>query len=81
MLGHMCLSEAKYTGYTHHASYYGIPVWVGGIEDEDEEFITVAKWYPLEYLITVVQFLEGIVQAFSYPDEERSYQYSIKYPI
>lgn len=35
MLGYITEKKAKTEGFTHHGSYYGIPIWMGNIEAED----------------------------------------------
>lgn len=64
-LGYMTESQAVSEGFTHHGSYYGIPVWMS-----DEEIPMVAtKWRPLEPLMTLFHYVEGFVQMLSGEDE------------
>ena len=46
MLGYMTERQAKANSFTHHGSYYGIPVWIG---DPHGEFRVATKWAPFEF--------------------------------
>ena len=65
MFGYMSAKEAKEKGFTHHASYYGIPIWFG---DNEESPLVSAKWSPLEYLFTPIHYIEGLIQTITQPD-------------
>lgn len=61
MLGYMTEKEAKEYGFTHHGSYYGIPLWMGDFESEAPMIAT--KWSPLEHVMTIFHFIEGACHA------------------
>jgi hypothetical protein len=51
--------EAKQIGFTNHASYYFIPMWV---EAEDEDIVMWdVKWYPMEFPFYVILTIEAII--------------------
>lgn len=58
ILGYTTASEAKSIGCTHHASYYGIPLWMGDVDSDAP--LAFAKWLPLDYLMPVFSYIEGI---------------------
>lgn len=60
MLGYMNEKQAKAEGFTHHGSYYGIPVWIG---DPEGDCMVATKWAPLEWLMTLWHHVEGICHA------------------
>lgn len=59
MLGYMTAAKAKAAGFTHHASYYGIPVWMGDVDSEGP--VVAAKWAPLDYLMELFCCVEGLL--------------------
>lgn len=56
MLGLMTESKAAELGFTHHGSYYGIPIYVGN--PEQECMVTTKAWW-LEPLFYVATCMEG----------------------
>lgn len=75
MFGYMTEQQAKQQGFTHHGSYFGIPIW---ISDEDCPMVA-AKWAPMEYVMTLFHYIEGAMRSMlSY---EPSFQFTIKGPI
>lgn len=70
----MTAGEAKAEGFTHHGSYYGIPIWIGLV---GEAPLVAAKWFPLEYLMTVFNHIEGIVRETMWPDEEPGFMFRV----
>ena len=56
MLGYMTERQAKANSFTHHGSYYGIPVWIG---DPHGEFRVATKWAPFEFLMSAAHGIEG----------------------
>lgn len=54
MLGYMGKSEALAIGFTHQGRYYGIPLWI----TDSQRPMIVAKWAPMEVLITGLQRFE-----------------------
>lgn len=78
MLGYMTASKALSLGFTHHGSYYGIPVWIG---DPHGEFRVATKWAPMECLMTAAQAIEGFLLEAFYPDDEPAFRFVVKRPI
>lgn len=79
LLGYMTAREALRDGFTHHGSYYGIPVWVA--IDGPDGLVVAAKWGPLEYVMTVLHYIEGILRTVFYPDDEPTFQFLVGKPI
>lgn len=76
MFGFVTKNEALELGFTHHASYYGIPLWI-----TDDEFPMVAtKWEPLEHVMTLFHYIEGFMNTFS-PMDEQGFLFKIGPPI
>lgn len=55
MILYMTTEQALRAGFTHHGSYHGIPMWMGGIDGVP---VVCAKWVVLENLVTIFHFLE-----------------------
>ncbi len=55
MIVYMTRQRALKAGFTHHGSYHGIPMWMGGIDGVP---IVCAKVVALEYLVSVFHFFE-----------------------
>lgn len=54
MLGYMGKSQALAVGLTHQGRYYGIPLWI----TNSQRPMVVAKWAPLEVLISGLEVAE-----------------------
>lgn len=78
MPGYMTERQAKVNGFTHHGSYYGIPVWIG---DPHGEFRVATKWAPLECVMTTAQAIEGFLLETFYPDDEPAFRFVVKRAI
>ena len=69
--------QALQIGFTHHGSYYGVPIWIS-----DDSFpMVAAKWAPMEFLITVNHYLESFYQSMFHPDDEPGFLFCIGKPI
>lgn len=75
MLGYMTKDQAKQHGFTHHASYYGIPCWMKDPEREDPMVAT--KWAPLELAMSLFHYIEGFVSAIIWPDAEPAFMFKL----
>jgi len=75
MMGYMTVEQAKSYGFTHHGRYYGIPLWVGFTEDDMP--IVATKWAPLEPVMTVLHFVEGVVRAIAFPNDPPCFQFQV----
>lgn len=73
MLGYMTVKEAIGHGFTNHASYYGIPVYVS----DDEDFMVAKKWFPMEYLMSVFHVIEGFIGSTFFPEREPSFMFKV----
>lgn len=71
MLGYMNAKEALKQGFTHHGSYFGIPVWVA----PNDEFMVATKWAPMEYLMTAAHYIEGFLHSVMFPDDEPGFRF------
>jgi hypothetical protein len=74
ILGYMTAKEAKAQGFTHHGSYFGIPVWIG---NPGEEMLVATKWEPMEYLMTAAHVVEGFLRGTFYPEQEPAFQFLV----
>lgn len=73
MLGFITEREALQNGFTNHGKYFGIPIW---ITTEDVPMVA-AKWGPMEYVISAIHFIEGILSSVFYPEAEPAFQFLI----
>lgn len=63
MLGYMTKKQALKNGYTHHGSYYGIPLWMGDLNTDCP--MVSAKFEPLEWFVMpLVTFIEQLVNDY-----------------
>lgn len=74
MLGFMNKKQAIAEGFTHHGSYYGIPVWIGDI---DGDFNVCTKWAPMEHLMSVAHNIEAFLFTHFFPDREPAFVFKI----
>jgi len=74
MLGYMTKKQAIYSGMTHHGSYYCIPVWMA---PNDPDFLCCAKWYPFEFLISMLHDIEGFFRSMLFPYDEACFQFKV----
>lgn len=79
LLGYMTACEALREGFTHHGSYYGIPVWVA--EGGPDGLMVATKWAPLEYVMTVFHYIEGLLRSVFDPDDVPTFQFMVGKPI
>ena len=78
MLGYMTKREALANGFTHHGSYYGIPLWLAPY---NPDFPVAAKWAPLEWLMSAFTFIEQTISSLVFPNDEPAFQFGIGEPI
>lgn len=57
MLGWMTKKQAIKEGFTHHGSYYGIPLYM----TEGDMPIVCPKHYAFEYLMDLAMVIEGLL--------------------
>jgi hypothetical protein len=77
MLGYMTKKEALTIGFTHHGSYYGIPIWIS----DDYIPMVAAKWAPMEYLMTFFHIMEGLMHSYFHPEDEPGFEFYFGKPI
>jgi hypothetical protein len=75
MLGFMTAREARAIGFTHHASYYGLPLWLMATGDDGVSI--AAKWAPLDYLIPLFTHIEQFIRSVMFPDDEPCFQFVV----
>lgn len=75
MLGYMTANKAAEAGFTHEGSYYGIPLWLGGIEGD--VLMVATKWAPLECLMPLASWIEGMLNAAFYPEHEPAFMFKV----
>jgi len=51
-------NKARSVGFTHQGKYYGIPLWI----THSATPMIAAKWYPLQVMVTLLQFVESHLQ-------------------
>ena len=56
-LGYVTAKKAVELGFTHDGDYYGIPCWIG---DVDGDFHVMTKWYPMELIMTMANYIEQL---------------------
>jgi hypothetical protein len=75
MLGYMTAKDAADAGFTNHGSYYGIPIWIGAPDSEAP--LVATKHAALEPLMTLFNFLEGLVVSSAYPEDEPAFMFKV----
>jgi hypothetical protein len=70
MLGYMGKQEAKAIGFTHQGRYFGIPLWI----TNSQRPMIVAKWYPMELMVTLLQQSEIYVKLKLFPRKKHLHQ-------
>lgn len=71
MIGYMSPTEAKRHGFTHHGSYFGIPVWIA----PNAGFMVATKWFPMEYVMSAFHVIEAAIRSVACPDDEPFFQF------
>lgn len=67
---------AKLHGFTHSASYYGLPCYIGGLDDIGPTL--ECKIPCLNVLIDVLSYIEGFISSVAYPDCEPCFRIKVK---
>ena len=70
--------EAKKQGFTHNASYYGLPCYIGGIDIDDATPILECKIPALNVMLDVLSYIEGFISSICYPDDEPCFRIKVK---
>lgn len=77
MLGYMTVDEAKGHGFTHHASYFCIPVYVS----MDADFNVATKWAAFELVFSLFTVIEQFLRSLMFPNDEPSFQFKVGRPL
>jgi len=75
MLGYMTKKTALGHGFTHHGSYYGIPIWIGNFDSECPVVSAKAVW--LDPVMDLFSYVESVVRSVAYPDREPSFCFRV----
>lgn len=78
MFRYMTQEQAILNGFTHHGSYYGIPLWLA---PDHPDFPVSTKWEPMECVMTLFHYIEGFTRPILFPDDEPCFQFKIRRPI
>ena len=68
--------EAKKQGFTHNASYYGLPCYIGGLDDVGP--VLECKIPILNVMIDVLSYIEGFISSVCYPEDEPCFRIKVK---
>ena len=68
--------QAKKQGFTHHASYYGLPCYIGGLDDVGPELECKIPF--LNICIDILSYIEGFISSVAYPDDEPCFRIKVK---
>lgn len=78
MLGYMTEKEAAEEGFTHHGSYYGLPIWCA-LEEDGLGVRMITKWWPVMALFYLFFAIEQFINYYS--DNAPSIRFEFKEPI
>lgn len=80
MLGYTNAEKAQSMGFSHHASFYGIPIWIGELHTDQP--IVMVKWSPMNLLMDLFELIEiisfGLVPRH---DQEEDFMFTVGEPI
>lgn len=62
--------QAKAVGFTHQGKYFGIPLWI----TDSQRPMIVAKWYPMESIISLLQRTEVYIKSNFFPRRKHLHQ-------
>lgn len=77
MIDYLSKEEAKEFGYTHSASYYGIPVYIMIVEGMDAPVVEVKYSYTSRLIIPITH-IEAFCKKYLFPFSEKSFCFKIK---
>lgn len=80
LLGYMSAADALAGGYTHHGSYFGLPLWLGDV-DNQWGLQVAAKWAPLDFLVVPCSYIEEALAAVFLPGREPGFRFWVGPPI
>lgn len=85
VFGYMTAEKAKVIGFTHHGSYYGIPVYLGFTGDPqtdmEEEPVVAVKWMPMYLVFDLFAALEQAVRLTMFLEDEPVFQFKVGEPL
>ena len=67
--------QAKKQGFTNHASYYGLPCYIGGLDDIGPTL--ECKVPALNVMIDILSYVEGFVSSVCYPEDEPCFRIKV----
>lgn len=73
-IGYMTKDDALSEGFTHHGSYYGIPIWIG---DPEGVFMVATKWATMEFMMSIFHVFEGLIRPIMFPNEPNCFQFQL----
>lgn len=75
--GFMTATEARAQGFTHHASYYGIPLWMANPESDGPA--VAVKWAPFDYVMELFMCVEAFFFPLAHgPETEPMFMFKVK---
>lgn len=79
MFGWRSAEDAKTLGFTHHGSYYGIPIYLGfkGEPSSDDAPLVAVKWAPMDLVLDLFTVLEDTFRPIMFPDSEPCFQFKV----
>lgn len=75
LLGFMTEQKAKELGFTHHGSYFGVPIYIG---DPYGQCMVTVKHPILDPLFDLMGVLEGIFRPLVHPENPAVFQFRLK---
>ncbi len=79
MLGYVTPQAALAAGCTHHGRYYGLPIWIGDLDDEAPLVMAKVAW--LDWALDVIVHIEGALRDLFRPDDEPGFLFQVGAPI
>lgn len=73
LFDHMTATQALENGFTHHGSYYGIPLWVA----PGNSFMAATKWAAMEPVLSLFHVIESVVRGVFQPYAEPVFKFGI----
>ena len=85
MLGWMSADKAKAKGFTHHGSYYGVPIYLGFAGDPQTDMeegpMVAVKWMPLDLVFDLFSLMEQVFRPMMFQENESVFQFKVGDPL
>lgn len=75
LLGFMTEKKAKELGFTHHGSYFGVPVYIG---DPYGQCMVTTKHPILDPIFDLMGVLESVFRPLIHPENPAVFQFRLK---